>query len=277
MSESGNPTIIFMHQPKTGGGTLNRILQHQYDSKEIFHINGACYRQAIEEFKHLSRTESKKFAVIAGHLFYGFHESIPNTSFYITVLRHPVERVLSLYYYQLRSEHKYAVSPDMTLIEYLHSGIALHADNGMTRFIAGKDRGEVAYGECSQAMLELAKKHIQHKFFALGLIECFDESLILFKRLLGWKQYPLYKRRNSNPQKPQHITLTSQERELLNHYNQCDLELYDYARKIFAEQLRQQDNSFQDEVACFKQLNMNQHAVKKSEFHEKLFNYRRGT
>jgi hypothetical protein len=125
----------------------------------------------------------------------------------------------------------------------------------MTRFLSGKDRDEVAYGKCSQEMLDLAKNNIQRHFLAFGLTEYFDESLIFFKRLLGWQKFPFYQKKNVHQQKSGRPELSSREQEVLLKYNHYDIELYEYARQLFESLLMKEEQSFQDEVALFKQKN----------------------
>jgi hypothetical protein len=171
------------------------------------------------------------------------------------MLRDPIDRVTSLYYYQLRPQHKYYISPGISLVEYLNEGIALSSDNGMTRFIAGKDRDDVAYGKCSPEMLEEAKENLNRHFLAIGLTERFDESIILFKRLLGWEKMPFYHLININKQKPKQRQLTDSELSCIKKYNGLDIELYNYAKRLFEEKISQQDSCFHQELKLFIQQN----------------------
>lgn len=244
-----------MHLHRTGGTTFLKLLDNIYAPNETYTIDGRHFRESAIEFSQLPENQRKKYRIIKGHLFWGFHRFCPNETSYITILRHPLQRAISQYYWHLRPECFYSIHPDTTLEEFLESGKFISADNGMTRFIAGKDREDVAYGQCSQEIFDLAKTNFQRYFLAFGLTEYFDESLLLFKRLLGWQKFPVYQKKNVHQQKTQKPELSSREKEALLKYNHYDIELYEYARQLFENQLMKEEQSFQDEVALFTQKN----------------------
>ncbi len=244
-----NTTLLFMHQMKTGGVTLTRMIEDQYDQKKIYKIDGPRYRESAEDFIALPAHERERFTIIAGHMFFGLHRFVRLPFKYITMLRHPIDRVISLYYYQLRPQHKFHISPRMSLIDYLEQGVAVNADNGMTRFIAGKDSTDVPYGQCTDELLDQAVTNIKDHFLAIGLTERFDESLILFKRVLKWEKIPYYHRKqNVNPLKPQQIQITDENITAIKKYNRLDLRLYQCATQLFEALISQQDSSFQQEL-----------------------------
>lgn len=238
-----------MHQMKTGGVTLRSIIEDQYDQKIIYRIDGKRFRESVREFIALPAYEREQFTVITGHMFFGLHNIIHSPCKYITMLRHPIDRVISLYYYQLRPQHKFHISPDMSLIDYLEQGVAVNANNGMTRFIAGKDSTDVPYGQCTDELLDQAVTNIKDHFLAVGLTERFDESLILFKRVLKWEKIPYYHRKeNVNPLKPQQVQISDEDITVMKKYNRLDLRLYQYAAQLFEALINQQDSSFQQEL-----------------------------
>ena len=235
MSDSKVPVILFMHQMKTGGVSLNHVFRHQYNSQVIFHIDGRNYRQSIEMYKNLSLPEKLKYKIISGHMFFGLHHSVPGPCKYITMLRNPIERVVSLYFYQRRPQHKFKISNNMSLIEYLEEGVAMNADNGMTRFISGMDLKDMPYGQCTQEMLSDAKTNIKQHFLLVGLTDKFDETLFTLQRLLMWKNQGPHPKKNINPQKPSQHSLTDKELATIKKYNQLDIQLYKFIKSQFRE------------------------------------------
>jgi len=249
-------TIIFMHLHRTGGTTFTRLLDRFYGPKETYAIDGRHFQDSVKEFIGLPEEQRKKYRLIKGHLFWGLHRHLLHHATYLTFLRQPLERAVSQYQFHLHPRCLYPIPPDMTLREFLESGIFISSDNGMTRFVAGKDREEVQYGKCTRDMLELAKFNLRRDFLAVGITECFDESLLLFKRLLNWRQDPLYQRLNVNRKKPARFILGKEDERVLRHYNRYDLELYDFARAWFEERIRQEGQDFQREVTRFRRANV---------------------
>jgi len=247
--------VIFMHLHRTGGTTFLKLLDDIYNSEETYTIEGKRFVQSAREFSQLPDEQRKEYRLIKGHQFWGLHRFCPNGAKYITILRQPLERVLSQYYWHLRPECPFAIPPGMMLDEFLESGSFISTDNGMTRFIAGKDREDVAYGKCSPDVLALAKNNLQYYFLAVGITERYDESLISFKRLLGWEKFPFYLKKNVCCQKPSHPILSKWEDEALLKYNHYDIEIYEFAKKLFADSIGEMGESFQSELALFKRLN----------------------
>jgi Sulfotransferase family len=94
--------LVFLHIPKTGGTTLNRIIEWQYSPLSIFTIDPYGIRATSERFKTFSEERRRRLRVVRGHLYYGIHEFLPQGRTYITMVREPVARVLSQYYFMLR-------------------------------------------------------------------------------------------------------------------------------------------------------------------------------
>src|SRR5438874_1730089 len=87
--------LLFLHIPKTGGSTLSKILERQYPRAQTLTLDD----QKIAQFKTLPVAERGRYCLVKGHLHFGLHHFIPRPSTYITLLREPVERVLSFYHY----------------------------------------------------------------------------------------------------------------------------------------------------------------------------------
>ena len=97
-------TLIFVHIAKTAGTTLKRILEKIYRRDSIVTVTRDLESKDInnilvDDFKRLSPQEKRKIRFIRGHLPFGLHQYINNPYDYITMLRHPVERAVSWYYF----------------------------------------------------------------------------------------------------------------------------------------------------------------------------------
>ena len=92
-----NSLLIFLHIPKTGGTTLNSIFRKQFMRDKLFdHDNYQNKRMKLED---LTEEEKKQIQAIAGHYFYGIHHLFNKRATYFTMLRNPIDRVISSYYY----------------------------------------------------------------------------------------------------------------------------------------------------------------------------------
>ena len=248
--------VILLHVPKTGGSTLKRAIKWKYPSKTLFLETLSTPLASIPERVPLERRREAR--AVVGHLHYGVHEHFPQDCAYVTVLREPVSRVISSYYY-IKSDprhwlHDELVGTGMGLEEFVRSSADPGVDNEQTQLIAGVGSGELHSGRPPAALgpaeLELAKRNLE-KFLVVGVNERFDESFILIRRALGWK-LPMYvsSRLASGP-KP----ATASEIELIRERNRLDLELYAFAEQLMADAIAAQPPSFRREVAAFRLLN----------------------
>jgi hypothetical protein len=249
-------SLIFLHIPKAGGSTLHKIIERQYKSDTIFNIDGTRVQESIDEFKKLPEVQRGKIRVLKGHMWFGLHKYLPHPSTYITLLREPVDRMISHYYYILQEPRHYlyetVTSHRMNLKDYVCSGISAELDNGQTRLLSGIEDINVA--KCSPALLESAKKNLDEHFAVIGLTERFDETLILLKRAFGWKTL-FYDKEKVTRNRPRRKDVSKDTLNAIEKHNELDINLYQYVKELFEAQISQQVSFFEKELKLFKLLN----------------------
>lgn len=237
--------LIFQHLPKTGGTTLYGVLDRQYGRDSILDIDVKNVLDPFRQFEGLSVQQREAIRCVRGHMWFGLHRHLERRAVYITLIRHPVERIVSHYYHILRSPdhplHEAVVHSNMTLRDYVRSGLTLELANDQTRELAGAhdDNAAAACGSVTARTLELAKQNIRDHFVAVGLTERFDESLALFQRRLGWTNVS-YELRNVGANCPRLDDIPREALGAVEACNEIDLELYEFARKHFEEMLREE-------------------------------------
>ena len=92
-------TVIFLHVPKTAGTTLNRLIEWEYPLLQIYSVDPVLFNWSYKHLRSLSPTRLKRFRIFKGHMVFGLHEILPQKATYITVLRDPVDRVISAFYF----------------------------------------------------------------------------------------------------------------------------------------------------------------------------------
>jgi galactose-3-O-sulfotransferase len=238
--------VIFIHIPKAAGRTMHSIVARQYDPGEVLSIEG---RLGQAEASSLRRAEEVK--AVIGLVYYGFHQYLQGASTYVTMLREPVSRVLSLHRYIATNpnHHLYEHVRHMSLTDFVSGHIDVEeVENGQTRQIAG-----VKKGSPDTSSLERAKHNLETAFAAVGLVDRFDESVVLFKRRLGWK-LPLYVPKNVT--KVEGVgEASTQALDIIRSRNRLDTELYEFGRGLFGELVRREGRLFHVEVSVFQALN----------------------
>jgi hypothetical protein len=236
METAAQSPVIFLHIPKTAGMTLYQIMSRQYEADAIFTIGGLS---ELGKFKQLEMDERSTFKLIRGHMEFGLHEFLPGPSRYFTILRNPIDRVISYYYFlhqrPLDRMHKLIKNEKLSLPQFLDRKADPLADNAQTRLLSGNWYG-VAVGHCTEDMLEQAKENLRTRFSVVGLTERFDETLLLLQQAFGWRNLH-YIRHNVTNKRPQKRDVSDEVLTAVSQANQLDIQLYQYAQTLFAEQI----------------------------------------
>jgi len=212
---------------------MNTILGKMYPPSETVNITNAMDYSKLEEIN----ARKNKIRLVSGHMFFGVHKYVRPPYRYITMLRDPVERVISFFYYQKRSETSYLHSVinerKMDLDDFLDSPISGECVNQQTLLLAGID-GKAPDEDCPDKLLEMAKENLRREF-SIGITEEFDLSLKLFQRNLGWPSIPGGKTENVGANKPKIIPESTIDK--IEKMNQMDIKLYRLARELFYDRI----------------------------------------
>lgn len=239
---------------------MHSVIDRQFPANAVYNIVGGDVRESIAVFKSLPEQAREGIRCLKGHMAFGLHKHLPRPAVYVTMLRHPVERVISHYYHVLKTPvnilHDQVVSKNMSLREYVSSAITPQLTNGQTRLISGVERVDSITGSdpVSVSILEIALRNLRDRFDILGISERFDESLIVFKRRLGWRN-TLYVRRNVARGRPSLEEVPRETIKLIEAQNEFDLELYEFAKQRFEESILEHGAAFEKELQAFKTLN----------------------
>jgi hypothetical protein len=198
--------------------------------------------------------------VFQGHMPFGLHRILPQKASYLTVLRDPVDRGISEYYYALsRVVHpQHRELKQLTLAQYIQA--TPHA-NMQTKMLAGNDPGyDFLSGECTDETLKLAKENLATRFSVVGLTDRFDETLALAKIRFGWR-IQNYSSFNVTSQRPKKKEVPEEMRSAIAERYSYDMKLYEYANELFSQQLEANRGRMEQElesIAKVKQLSTTQ-------------------
>jgi hypothetical protein len=197
--------VIFTHIPKTAGTSLRHIIQSQFQPQQVFEFyhlktQPPKARKGIEKYNNLTEAQKKVIKFVSGHVGFGLHEFLPRPCSYITVLRDPVERVVSYYYFLLRNQNN--LVKNKTLPEFIQTYGGVH--NSMSCYLSGltlksqlRDPSiDLKSQQFAQETLEIAKANLKQHFQVVGLVERFDETCILLRKILGWNLASFYVKKN---------------------------------------------------------------------------------
>ncbi len=182
------PRVIFTHIPKTAGSTMYSILQQLY-GQNLFSLYGIANEPIL--FKTLTDTSKNNpntIWAVSAHIPYGIHEHLQGGPWqYFTMLRDPMKRVLSLYYYVRRVKDHPHHNDSLTLPLETYLQKYPHVTTIHIRYLLGLPQGSTKMSFNSHTplpdnALEIAKQRLTNDYAAFGLTERFDESFMLLRQ-----------------------------------------------------------------------------------------------
>lgn len=234
-----NKNLIFLHIPKNGGTTFHSILERMFPLKNTFTFRLTKNRTTNRDvLVNLPLPARKKIKLLKGHFPFGLDKYLVGESEYITFLRKPEDRIVSYYYYVL-SQPNHDLYPivkneEMTIYDFVTKIKRRDVNNAQVRMISGVNNRD-------DDMLEKALENVENHFSFIGLVEQFDESLVLLKEMYSSKTL-FYKHLNKRVKTAVKPGLDKKTREAIAELNSQDVLFYKAMKERFSRELAKQDN-----------------------------------
>lgn len=235
-------TVIHFHIPKAAGSTIDTILAPCFREEERFHCGNNFTKlnqfESNVHFSNMPDLEKAKYKYISGHVEYFLLHTFPEKHFSFTILRNPLDRMLSMYYYILRAKthhlHNTLKDNNLSVIDFMEGAFWHEIDNGMCRRISGVC-AKLPYGGCTEEVLNLAKFNLENNISFIGLQERFNESLFLLLYHLKSLDRLEYTKANVNQLRKMAREVPEEDKRAILRRNALDLELYAFARDVYAK------------------------------------------
>lgn len=242
--------LIFLHLPKTGGTTLTPILDWNYGDK-TYKITRF---PAIQKFIDLPDDKKREIPCLQGQIFYGIHAYIPQPCTYITMMRHPVKRLISQYQYIPRRQARQGETVSRMSMEYFLEVEPFQAHTQLNLIAGGATIDEALRQPLEESTFARARANIERDFAVVGLVNRYDESLLLMKQHFGWKR-AFYARQNVNEGRKTLEDFPAETQKRILAACEPEMELYHYVQQRLEEQLQQQDAGFWAELEQLRRTN----------------------
>lgn len=249
------PKLCFHHIPKTAGTTINRLLDANHPNANRIDAYEATDYSRLEAIEPETLRESD---IIRGHFllkdFPGFQALIPEHRI-ITLLRDPVRRVVSEFYWLKHwpHGHLYArINEEKLSLENFVTSQERHyrfrGKNLMTTWCSG-----ISAVDEPERALETALANIESVHAMVGIVERFDESLLLMQPLLQLTN-PLYERQNVQ-RREEEANVSEATLSMIAELNQLDLQLYQRAEALLEARIASQGEAFTTRLWQFRKAN----------------------
>lgn len=252
--------LIQFHVPKTGGTSLSSMVKHAFRREEIFEsinegeevygglslVTFECCRERL-----LARGPEglKKIRYLSGHLPFGVHALFEHRAKYITVIRHPIERVISIFHFNSQFENRYARDGRvLSFEEFVESRRDINLHDYQVRLLSGAPELDapaplmpsdevVPTAAVERRHLQQAMRNIEEHFLAAAPVEHLTDLGLMLRIIYGWPMRHLFNEyKNRTKARPLRKEIAPHLRRIVEDCNRHDMELYEWAAARFARQ-----------------------------------------
>jgi Sulfotransferase family len=237
--------LYYLHIPKTAGTSVRDLFGQVYGKNlvEVYGRMSPAYAESLKPSCH-------KDSVLFGHYSFGIHRHFGDENpRYMTILRNPIERVISWYKGHVRdpgAEHYERIRRDrLTLAEFIKLGITPELNNHSVRVLTGRGRGRIwkmkrraqnyytsrllgkqIYQVNGKRYLDRAIANLNRYFCFVGIVEKL-EQLTQFLAGQGTVAAGSVSVPRLNVAPPMEPTIDSQTLDAIRKANELDLILYE--------------------------------------------------
>lgn len=173
--------IINIHVPRSGGTSLSMLLVENFPMKSSVDTHGRSLRDVVQDWE-AAEAEGRKIYWLSGHFEYGLHRYLPMglaTPKYITLVRDPVDFLISLYFYSKKHENTpyYSETNAMNIMDWLNK--------------SNRPRDSFTYmysGYFSKRGYDAAVHNLFHEFTFFGITDLYEQSVDALVRVLGLRK-----------------------------------------------------------------------------------------
>jgi hypothetical protein len=189
----------------------------------------------------------RRIRYVTGHLPMGLHRAFDRPVKYFTVIRNPVDRVISDFFFRVQEgEPLLKDGRLLTFDEYVETRNDVYLCDYQVRVISGSgdlvaERRPIGMQTPGTSVerrhLEQAKRNIEEHFLAVAPLEDMTELALLIRKVYGWPMRRLLNEYKNRTQRRLHVRdVSPRTLKIIEECNSLDLELHQWVGKRFAAQ-----------------------------------------
>jgi hypothetical protein len=240
------PRICLIHIPKTAGTSITSVIAKSFKREDI------CPGRTMLDYKDKGEEELAKYKFYKGHIYYEFAiEKLPKDTKFVTVLREPVERVISLY--KFWRSHPQNFFEDPSIPDIIKHGPRMAKDLDFLHFVKSEDNFVVQSTRNAQ-LRQLSRKSIGARalnqnrknlnevmeeiqnYAVVGIQELLPFFAVEYNAYIGVKVIDNIPSKNMSKKEEQFKDLTPPQlreaKNILIEENQMEMELYERVRSL---------------------------------------------
>jgi hypothetical protein len=244
--------LYFLHIYKTAGTTFRALLESRFDPREV------CPAHRIDELLRLPASSLGRYRLFWGHLGLKLTALMPLELIHLTLLRDPVEHVLSIYHAVCREPthvlHDRVRRAGLSLEGFLRDEDAVPFVRNQQVFtlawwhliqdrlpetVAIRREADVLFRSVpDDVLVELVQERLD-RFAFVGVTERMADVARLLSHTFGWEPFGAVPRLNAAPQRTRKENLAPAIREAIETLTRLDARVYAHAKRLFESRFRQ--------------------------------------
>ncbi|XP_053383177.1 galactosylceramide sulfotransferase-like isoform X2 [Mercenaria mercenaria] len=274
--------ISFLKVHKAGSTTLMKIfLRFAIENKlnivlprrsKGYGFNYLGYGQTLAREKIVPLPANESYNILCNHVVYNreaFRSIMTEDTVYVGIIREPVSYFKSAasyygFYKHLQNLYEGKIPQERIVGEFLKKTLEFLKNNSHTEQLIYYVNNKMSFdfGIPNQkfhdnVFVEEYIKELDRDFSLVLILEHFQESLVLMKRILCWNTKDiLYVPLNAMEIEPS-FDLNGEDIDNLRKWNSADFKLYNYFYKVFIAKIASYGEDLKEEVENFKSIQEN--------------------
>lgn len=253
---------VFIHIPKTAGSSFSSLLLKNFENSYLPLYQ--CRRGFLndEDIRSISTIHANAECISSHSIRCPLPKSEEGGVQYnmLTFMRNPVEMTFSLYFYTRARIEKGYVQKAIDIYDFGQwlkdiNEYSLQISNGEYTLMRNM---QLTYLD-RNCDVDAAKKRLSEDFFFIGVTERYEESLLILKNKMqkigkSFDIVSISKNMTSNiiDYGEEKKKIKNRYRNMLEEWNQIDMELYAHANTILDGEIKKYDGDFEKDLAEYR-------------------------